>query len=294
MLRGIVTLLALLIVGALGALWLLGSGALGTHHGPGEVTRARTPAEVVASRDAAQRTAARAAGAGSDKQILFGDLHVHTTFSFDAFIVSLPLAQGEGAHPPADACDFARFCSALDFWSINDHALTLSPRNWSETVSSIRQCNAVAGAGADPDVVAFLGWEWTQMGTTPDNHYGHKNVILADSEEGRIPARPIAARPPGPPPAGLPSAFTLGLLPLRGRDPAYLDLVRYLRELGSVEACPEAMPLRERPGDCRDSAATPEELFASPATQEVARLLDTPRRQADRLHAMAHPEATTS
>ena len=254
MLRGILTLLALLLVGALGALYLLGSGALGRHRGPGEVTRARIPAEVVAQRSAARQTA--------DKQILFGDLHVHTTFSFDAFLLGMPLAQGEGAHPPADAYDFACFCSALDFWSINDHALTLTPQNWRETVSSIRQCNAVAGDDPDPDVVAFLGWEWTQMGTTPDDHYGHKNVILADTETSRIPARPIAARLPGPPPAGLPSAFRMGLLPLRGRDPAYLDLVTYLRERGAVKSCPEELPLGERPDDCRDSAATPEELFA--------------------------------
>ena len=39
---------------------------------------------------------------------------------------------------------------------------------------------------------------------------------------------------------------------------------------------------------------TPEELFASPATPEVARLLETSRRQADRLHAMAHPGESTS
>jgi osmoprotectant transport system ATP-binding protein len=33
---------------------------------------------------------------------------------------------------------------------------------------------------------------------------------------------------------------------------------------------------------------TPAELFAAPADEVVARLLETPRRQADRLHAMAH------
>ena len=43
-----------------------------------------------------------------EKQIFFGDLHVHTTFSQDAFFFSLPMLQGEGAHPPADACNFAR------------------------------------------------------------------------------------------------------------------------------------------------------------------------------------------
>ena len=52
----------------------------------------------------------------SQKQILFGDLHVHTTFSQDAFLFSLPMLQGEGVHPPADACTFARFCSSLDFF----------------------------------------------------------------------------------------------------------------------------------------------------------------------------------
>ena len=55
----------------------------------------------------------------NNKQIFFGDLHVHTTFSQDAFLFSLPMLQGEGVHPPSDACNFARYCSSLDFFSID-------------------------------------------------------------------------------------------------------------------------------------------------------------------------------
>src|SRR4029079_10019885 len=79
----------------------------------------------------------------------------------------LPFMQGEGAHPPADACDFARFCSGLDFWSIEDHAESITRQHWKQTKESIRQCNAVAGDRKNPDLVAFLGWEWTQVGERP-------------------------------------------------------------------------------------------------------------------------------
>jgi hypothetical protein len=236
----------ILVVGlALVALagWLAGSGRLGSHEEPGEVTRATRPVLPAQAMDG--------------HQILFGDLHVHTTFSADAFLFSLPLFGGEGAHPPADACDFARFCAALDFWSINDHAEALTPRHWRETIDSIRQCNTTAGDPQNPDVVAFLGWEWTQVGLTPETHYGHKNVVLAHTDDERIPTRPIAARL-------APTPGFLGRLGLAAtlRDRRALELARYQAERAELASCPEGIPVRELPEDCHESAATPAELFA--------------------------------
>ena len=125
--------------------------ACGEHEGPGEIQGAGLDADAVKGRVARQAVATDGAfrDVGYDqrprKQVLFGDLHVHTTFSADAFLTSLAVMQGDGTHPPADACDYARYCSALDFWSINDHAEALSPRHWAETKESIRECNARAG-----------------------------------------------------------------------------------------------------------------------------------------------------
>jgi hypothetical protein len=258
--------LALALLGAaalaVAVLWLLGSGRLGRHHGAGVPTAATIPAEVVAERARAERAAASEAGVAGPKQVLFGDLHVHTTFSTDAFLMSLPTAGGQGPHPVSDACDFARFCSSLDFWSINDHALALTPERWRETVLAMRNCDAVAGGGADPDVAAFLGWEWTQVGRTPADHYGHKNVVLRHLDDARIPTRPIDAGLGAIEEGDRPSTLAMGLLPLLAPGRDSLDLVRYFQEGLAVPACPSGVPVRELPADCADRAATPGELFA--------------------------------
>ncbi|GIS32520.1 MAG: hypothetical protein Ct9H90mP4_04340 [Gammaproteobacteria bacterium] len=39
----------------------------------------------------------------------------------DAAFLNLPILGGEGSNPVSDACNFARFCSNLDFFSISDH-----------------------------------------------------------------------------------------------------------------------------------------------------------------------------
>jgi hypothetical protein len=251
-------LLGLLAVAVIGAVVVRGAGLgwFGRHEAPGSPIETARPAEIQAER------AAGITKSGADRQILFGDLHVHTTFSFDAFLTSIPIGGGEGSHPPADACDFARYCSALDFWSINDHAEGITPLHWKETVDSIRQCNEIAGDPANPDVVAYLGWEWTQVGATPEEHYGHKNVVIRDLGDGSIPARPIASgatvrtlrqQPVSP--------WGMGIFALLAGDSRVSDLALYFQERAEVALCPTAVDTRELPPDCLEYADTPADLF---------------------------------
>lgn len=199
------------------------------------------------------------------KQILFGDLHVHTTFSPDAFAISLPMLNGEGAHPPKDACDFARYCSSLDFWALTDHAEGMTPAQWQEEKDLIRQCNASAGDPKSPDLVSFLGWEWTQIGTTVQNHFGHRNVILKDTEEEKVPTRPIGAQGPGAEAFGGPGFIQrtiLKILAPGGNRQAYYDFSDFITERLSIPRCAKGVHVKDLPRDCTEWAATPSELFA--------------------------------
>jgi hypothetical protein len=259
------------------AVYAVGRGWFGIRQEAGEITSRSLPVEALNDRESRQRSALLAVtrspteadpGSAQSKQILFGDLHVHTTFSLDAYMISLPLFQGEGVHPPADACDFARFCAELDFWSINDHAEGLTPYQWAETKETVRQCNAVAGDPESPDMVTFLGWEWTQKGDTPEDHYGHKNVILRDTAEDAVPVRPIASKPNLFPSVGVdPTSFPFRVLLVgaapgdKGRRP-YLDAALYMQDRQDVADCPSGAPVRDLPGNCLESAPTPGELFA--------------------------------
>ncbi|HXC49487.1 MAG TPA: DUF3604 domain-containing protein [Candidatus Limnocylindrales bacterium] len=252
-------------------LWVsvLAAGCRGESQGPGTIHGKAIPEAVVAARSESQKNAAVLVSAAAharvpDKQILFGDLHVHSSFSADAFLMSLPLMQGTGVHPVATACDFARYCSGLDFWGITDHAESLTPRRWQQTIETIRRCNAIGASSKTPDLISFLGFEWTQIGLAAEEHYGHRNVILKDLDDDRIPRRPIAASAF----AGqvmsdkLPAAvrYLLPQIDWRNRS-RYLDFLQFWSETRQTEACPTGVDVKDVTDDCIDYAKTPAELF---------------------------------
>ena len=250
---------------------LAGCSCSGSDQPVGEVHDARVPAEVREAarqrqRDGIERLAQKAGYSAFDrrKHVLFGDLHVHSTYSVDAFTVELPFMGLQGIHTPADACDFARYCANLDFFSLTDHAENFTPEHWQASKDSLRQCAAVSGHDEDPDVIPFAGWEWTQVGLTPETHWGHKNVIFPDLEDERIPARPINSRPYG---SGLGIFNNVEFaVQVRWMDPLnwkrYGDLRWLLDRVRSVPECPRGVPSRELPLDCHENAPTPAELFA--------------------------------
>lgn len=258
MIKRSLQLLALLLVLLAGHVASVYFNWFGEHEGPGQVTAISLPSETIEQRKISQTNA----NTGSSKQILFGDLHVHTTFSRDAFIMSLPLvqSQGQGAHPPADACDFARYCSGMDFWGISDHAEGLTPRHWQEIKESVRQCNAVAGDPENPDLVTFTGWEWSQAGKTAAEHYGHKIVFFPGTDDKELPSRTIAAKTGGLP-ASLITAMNTGLSLLQpSRRQRYYDHQLFLSESQQIPPCAENIPSPELPANCVEIADTPDLL----------------------------------
>jgi hypothetical protein len=232
--------------------------ACGEPQGRGVIEGPALPAQVSADKEQRQK----AASPGEPSQILFGDLHVHTTFSPDAFIMSLPMSGGSGLRPPADACDFARYCSSLDFWSINDHAEGITPRRWAETRESIRECNAVSGDASNPDMVSFLGWEWSQVNTDPGKHYGHKNVIFLETEDAKVPSRSIAAPRAqlATAPIGRGAQLMLAVMDFENRD-FYLGMQSYYDEVADTPICERDVDTRQLPDDCLEIAEDPRTLF---------------------------------
>lgn len=241
------------------AWWGTAAGWWGSERDAGVIDGPRLPDAILARRAA---DVASVRPSEQAKQILFGDLHVHTTYSTDAFQWALPLNGGPGAFPLADACDFARYCASLDFWAITDHAEASTPVRWRRTKESIRQCQRQAGDGPEPDMISYVGFEWTQVGRTPSDHYGHQNVIFRDLDDAAIAKRPIASS--GLATQALRETAT-GLAPgVLALDPehatVYLDFNTFLRKVREVPECRAGARSGDLPADCFEQATTPGEL----------------------------------
>ena len=150
------------------------------------------------------------------------------------------------------------------------------PKRWEQTKQSIRACNAVSGNGDSPDMVSFVGFEWTQVGQLPEDHFGHKNVIFKGLEDAELAKRPIASggvavnalRTNGKDLIPLPLAF--GDFENRQN---YFDIRRFLQEAAEVDLCNPDTPIADLPASCFEIAETPGALVDSLEAQKLDPLI---------------------
>jgi len=138
---------------------------------------------------------------GENTFIYWGDNHVHTRFSLDAWSAMHGTSMIKRDSDPYQACEFAKHCSRLDFFVSTEHAEFLSDDVWDEARRQIANCQADLDP-AETSFVAYQGFEWTQMPVFKGhrNFYGHKLLHFLNLEDPDNPAtagattkRPIAS-----------------------------------------------------------------------------------------------------
>ena len=193
--------------------------------------------------------------------ILFGDLHSHSANSLDAAMLHLPLVGGAGFRGPDMSCEFARYCSDLDFWSINDHAEQQTIEQWRENITAVRQCEAKYASSEDRHpMTSFLGWEWTQVEEEPGKTYGHRNVVLKEFD-------PVLPRPLAAPTKFAdisPGLFRILATVLWFIDsenkPMHKRILETVTALKERPLCDPSANPRNLPPDCMEVASTPVDI----------------------------------
>lgn len=112
-----------------------------------------------------------AAVAGTEAQLFWGDLHVHTRLSDDAT-----------AAGPAEAFAFARDCMGHDFSAVADHVGDIRADEWQELLEAVRQ------ATEPGRFAAFPGFEFSGPGQNGRPARLDRNVYYENPDGAVLPA----------------------------------------------------------------------------------------------------------
>lgn len=84
---------------------------------------------------------------GDLDNIYYGDLHVHTSASLDAWAGGFPKTWY-----PYEAGMYATYCSRLDFYCVTDHAEYLTDSgSWKDSIENAQRFNELGRAMPDQD-----------------------------------------------------------------------------------------------------------------------------------------------